>query len=537
MTTQADRFRSLERDTFDAVVVGAGMGGLTAAALLARHGAAVLVVDPHYVAGGNGTVFRRRGYEFDVGLHYIGDCGSNGLIPRILRAAGVTNVRFREMDPDGFDTFRFPDLEFRVPRGLDVFRQRLVDRFPTEARGIDRYLRLLRETWALTQIAGPVAALTTLPQARLALRWATATLSEFLDTCTHDERLRAILAGQNLTYGQPPSRVALPAHAIVAMHYFAGAYYPEGGGQVMADRLAAEIEARGGKILLLTRARRILIEHGRAAGIEIEGKHVGRRIVRAPVVISNADLKRTLFDLVGVEHLRAPTCARVAGYEMSPALGVVYLGVRRDLRAEGIANSNYTVFSTYDLERQYAAARAGRFDPEPACYISLTSVKDPENPRIAPPGIANIQLMAVVPSAPEAWGTTAADVTDGRYRRSEGYQWAKRQLTDRLLDQAERVLPGLRRDIVYQEVATPMTHTRFTGSSGGTSYGLALTPAQFLHRRPGPTTEIRGLYLCGASLRTGHGIAGAMMSGLFAAAQVVGLRLLPGTLGPANAVG
>jgi phytoene dehydrogenase-like protein len=81
-----------------------------------------------------------------------------------------------------------------------------------------------------------------------------------------------------------------------------------------------------------------------------------------------------------------------------------------------------------------------------------------------------------------------------------------------------------------------MTHTRFTGSSGGTSYGIALTPAQFLRRRPGARTEIRGLYLCGASMRTGHGIAGAMMSGLFAAAQVVGRSLLPRTLGPANAL-
>lgn len=531
-----DRFRTLPRDSYDAVIVGAGIGGLSAAALLAAQGATVLVVDPHYVAGGNATVFRRRGYEFDVGLHYVGDCGPNGLIPRILRAAGIADVRFREMDPDGFDIFRFPDFEFRVPRGLDLFRRRLVERFPAEVRGIDRYLRLLRETWSLTQMTGPLAVLGTLPRAGLALRWSGSTLAAFLDTCTHDARLRAVIAAQNLTYAQPPSRVALPLHAILAMHYFAGAYYPEGGAQVMADRLAEAIETGGGKILLRTRARRILVERGRAVGVEIDGKHVGRRSIRAPVVISNADLKRTLLDLIDAEHLRPRTRAAADAYEMSPALGIVYLGLHRDLRAEGITNANYTVLSSYDCERQYAEARGGRFDPEPGCYISLASMKDPENPRVAPPGVANVQLMAVVPSMPESWGTTAAEVADGRYRRSEGYQWAKRQLAERLLDQAERVLPALRRDIVYQEVATPMTHTRFTGSSGGTSYGIALTPAQFLRRRPGARTEIRGLYLCGASMRTGHGIAGAMMSGLFAAAQVVGKSLLPRTLGPANAL-
>jgi phytoene dehydrogenase-like protein len=82
----------------------------------------VLVLDRHYVAGGNTTVFHRPGYQFDVGLHYLGDCGPDGYIPRILRAAGVEDVVFRELDPDGFDTLVFPDFIFRVPKGIENFR-------------------------------------------------------------------------------------------------------------------------------------------------------------------------------------------------------------------------------------------------------------------------------------------------------------------------------------------------------------------------------------------------------------------------------
>jgi all-trans-retinol 13,14-reductase len=523
-----DRHRTLERDAFDAVVIGAGTGGLTGAALLARQGWSVLVLDQHYVAGGNATVFRRPGYEFDVGLHYLGDCGPGGGIPRILRGAGVTDVRFRELDPDGFDIYRFPDEEFRVPRGLEAFRRRLHDRFPSEARGIDRWCRLLDDVWSLSRITGPLAALSTLPRTWRSLAWARATVGQFLDTCTREARLRSILVGQHGDYGQPPSHAALFLHAGLAMHYLQGAWYPEGGGQVLSDRLADAIEHRGGKILLRARVERILVEAGRVTGVVFENRHTGRRIVRTPVAVSNADLKHTLLDLVGPAHLRPATVRRTERYEMSPGLATLYLGVRRDLRAEGIANANYWVFPDDDVERPYAETRAGRFTARPPTYLSLTSMKDPDNRRIAPAGVSNLQLMAIVPSTPEAWGTTSHDVASGAYRRSEGYQYRKQQLAERLLDQAERVLPGLRRDVVFREVSTPLSHSRFTRSSGGTSYGLALTPEQFLWNRPGSTTEVRGLYLCGASCRTAHGIMGVMMSGLFAAAAATGRRRLIG---------
>lgn len=134
LQSRPDRFRSLDRDHFDVVIVEAGTGGLTAGALWTRFGKSVLVLDRHYVAGGNATVFRRKGYEFDVGIHYIGDCGPDGVVPRILRAAGVEGVTFREMDPDGFDTFLFPDFTFRVSKGFEKFCKRLVELFPREAK-------------------------------------------------------------------------------------------------------------------------------------------------------------------------------------------------------------------------------------------------------------------------------------------------------------------------------------------------------------------------------------------------------------------
>ncbi len=532
-----DRYRKLEADRYDAIVVGAGTGGLVAAALLARHGRRVLVIDQHYVAGGNTTVFRRRGYEFDVGLHYIGDCGANGLVPRILRAAGAEPVVWEELDPDGFDTMLFPDLTFRYPRGLANLATRLHEAFPAERRGLERYLRLLRATHGLTQLARHASGAVDVARgADLLLRWAMRPFAEFLDTCTRDPRLRAVLTAHHGIYALPPSRTPTLLAVGVTAHYADGAYFPRGGGQVTSDRLVASIERHGGTVLLRAQVERIVVEKGHVTGVELRSKHLGHRRVRAPVVISNADLKQTLTRLVDAEHLTARTRSRTAEYEMSLGLGVVYLGLDRDLAAEGMARTNFFVNDTYDLEAAYAAWRRGEFRNDAGVYVTVASLKDPTNRRLAPPGHTNLQIMTTAPSSPEAWGVDPRDLDEHRYGERRVYQQRKRRFARDLVAQAERAIPGLARSIVFEEVATPLTHRRYTLATGGTSYGIALTPEQFGARRPAARTEIEGLYLCGASLRTAHGIPGAASSGVVAAAEVLGPWLYAEVFGPWNSL-
>ncbi len=532
-----DRFRELPSEKYDVIVVGAGIGGLTAAATLSKRGLSVLVLDMHYALGGCATVFHRRGkgqgYEFDVGLHYIGDCGPDGLIQRILRGAGIDDIDFREQEPDGFDTLCFPDFQFRIPRGVEEFRQKLLETFPNEQRGIERYFKLLAQVWSLMGVhAKPASAVYVLPKCLLALRYLNATVKQFLDTCTQDVRLRAVLTGQLGVYHQPPSRASLMGHAGVSMHFLQGSFYPAGGGQVLSDRLAQVIERSGNKILLRTKVKRILTKHGRVTGIECENKALGRRIVHAPVVISNADLKETLLQLVGEELLPQSTVRKTRNYEMSPAMGVVYLGVKRDFAAEGMPNTNLRLYPSYDYESAYQVVAQGKFPEPPHVFVGNATLKDPENPNTAPPGISNMQLMSVAPSNFSAWGVMEKEFRQGTYRRSQSYREAKDRFADVLIRETEKVLPGLAKDIVFKEVSTPLTVMRYTAASNGTSYGMSLVPQQFLHHRPGARTDIKGLFLCGASLRTGHGIFGAMTSGVEAAAMVVGRKLLGEVLLP-----
>jgi all-trans-retinol 13,14-reductase len=507
----------------DVVVVGAGLGGLCAAAHLAAAGREVVVVDRHSVPGGNGTVFTHDGYEFDVGLHYIGDCGPDGVIPSVLAPLGI-ELTYREMDPDGFDTFVFDDgTRFAVPKGVEAFRDRLHVTFPDEVAPIDRYLEVVTGIDGELSGGGP---------GPVVIEHLSSTLGELFDELGVSPRLRTVLSGQHGTYALPPSRVSLLLHAALIMHYLKGAYYPEGGGQVIADRLAAVVRDHGGTILLQTPVEEILVEHhaegSRVAGVRLHLPSSKRaagvpEVIAAPVVVSNADLRNTVLRLLPPGSLPEDVVDAVAGYEMSLPLFVLYLILDRDLAAE-LPNTNLWLLSD-DVEEEYARLWAGELGERPMTYITSASLKDPTNRRLCRPGQSNVQIMTLVPADHRWWGLHDGGPADGeRYRTNPEYRARKQQVRDVLIAQAERVLPGLEASIVHEECATPVTHERFVRSSGGTSYGIAATPEQFGLHRPGHTTALPGLFLVGASTITGHGIGGVLAGGARCARAVLGRR-------------
>ncbi len=503
----------------DVAVIGAGLGGLMAAARLARRGRRVAVLDAHYVAGGCATMFGRgtgdARYAFDIGLHYVGSCGPGGRIPQLLAEAGV-EVDWRPMDPDGYDELVFPDLRFRVPADLGLYRDRLVETFPAEKRGIDRYVRLLREVQVLARPDAPKGwrlAWEAATRARLAASHKDATLGAFLDTCTRDPRLRGVLVGQNGGYGVAPAKASLMLHAGYIGHYLGGAYYPRGGGQVIADRLAAVIEAAGGTIHLRHPVDAVTVEAGRATGVRWRGPHGEAGHLRAGLVVGNADLKRTLLELLPTDAVPAELRERARRWEMAAAVFLTCLAVRADLGALGMGATNYWQFDGYDFDRAYADASGTGAPTVYGAYITSATRKDPGTPGHAPPGVETVELMALASGAPQAWGVDPADVESPRYRAGAAYRAVKERVEADLVARLERLFPGSTRDIVHRESATPVTHSRFTLASAGTGYGLAATPGQFLGNRPGSRGPVAGLYLAGANLRAGHGIAGALASG------------------------
>ncbi len=513
------RYRPGRLDSpYDALVIGSGIGGLTTAALLAESGKKVAVLEQHYTAGGYTHSYDRGDYDWDVGVHYIGDMGRPTDARRLLDFLTEGAVDWAPMDIR-YDRYFVGDETFDAVAGKDAFRDNLVSRFPAEAEAIGRYLEMLGEVGramkflTLRKLLPPALARALWPLLRRRLpNYLYRTTGEVLGGLTRNQDLVAVLTGQWGDYGLPPGRSAFLMHALVARHYLHGGYYPIGGSWRIAESILPRIRRHGGEVFTYARVRQILVEAGRVAGVLMDD---GTRI-DCPQVISDAGALNTFQRLLGEPHAQR-TGFDPAAKSVAPSIGHLgmYIGLEQTAEQLGLPKTNYWVFPDNDSDRAVARFLADAEAPFPVVFISFPSAKDPDFQR-RHPGKATIEIVA---PAPYEWFEKWRGTTWGQ--RGDDYDAFKERLATRMLAVLYERLPQLRGRVDYYEVSTPLSTEWFCAYDRGELYGLDHTPDRFQADDLGPRTRLPGLWLTGQDTMS-CGVVGAMMGGVVTFASITG---------------
>ncbi len=507
--------RQTSADSYDAVIIGAGLGGLSCAAAFARQGFKVLVIEQHDKPGGFATAFPRPGgFLFDVSLHstYAGE--RNGVRNLIQGFPEITEVEFLP-HPSLYRAI-FPEHDFRVAqRNLEAHLETLSRYFPEEREGIrgvfDDMQGLSREVRQLAEARGNVDMSRFPTDYPRLFRYHAATWETMLGNHVKNPRLKAILSSQWGYYGLPPSRLSCFYYALPYLGYLTGGgFYPRGRSQDISNALARIIRSRGGTVLLNTSVDRILTENGAASGVATGD---GRKF-RARVVVSNANPFDTFRKMLDDRTVLAELEHRWQQYSLSLSCFQVFLGLKEDLVTKlGIPDAEIFVETSYDPEAAYRTALAGDVE-NGGVGISLY---DNIYRGYSPEGKNTINLLVL-----QGYGPWEKFETDYFAGRKTEYKKAKEQMADALIARAEKsLLPGLSRAIEVREVGTPLTNLRYTRNPRGAVYGWDQTVNNSGSTRVGHSTPVKNLYLAGAWSKPGHGYGAVIPSGLECFAEIV----------------
>lgn len=502
-------------ETYDAIVIGSGIGGLTTAALLAKaYGQKVLVLEQHWTLGGLTHEFERNTkdtrYSWDVGVHYIGFIKEGDLMTDVYDYISNGQLEWQKIK-DPFDTFCYPDFRFGVSSDLKQYKKDLCALFPEEKKAILRYFRHVKAAanWAAFWFLKE-----TLPRP---LSWLMALLKKskqaffmqttqaYLDENFNDSKLKALLSSQWGDYATIPSESTFWGHCMIVNHYSLGGFYPKGGAKTIAQQVVPTIETAGGKCLTNCTVNEILIENGQAVGCTYRVQEQGKwleKTVRARKIVSSIGAKNTFRKL-----LRKPIHPELDQVQSGHTAMTIYLGLKENPEQTlGVTGGNFWLFNHYnhnDFIKNENLAEA----PAQFCFLSFPSLKDPSRKSHTAEIVAFSQYKTF-----EQW-----QHTDWQ-NRGEAYEQYKEKVAQRYIQFVEERLPGFKDIVDYVEVSSPLSLQKFTQRPNGAMYGLDLSKKRFDLDCLNAQTSIPNLYLSGSDVMI-MGVSGAAFGGVIAAAK------------------
>ncbi|KAL2078667.1 hypothetical protein ACEWY4_026352 [Coilia grayii] len=517
----------------DAVVIGSGVGGLTVAALLAKVGKKVLVLEQHEQAGGYCHSYTEKGFQFDIGLNYVGQLHDNSLDRVAFDQITEGQLDFVNLG-EPFDTIYIgqgqTQRKYTIYTGKTEMEAHLKKQFPDDTEAIEKFFQVMKICARKTH---HLACLKLIPRwlALFLLKTGIADLlssvyhyssmshTAWLDQLTSNKDLHTIFS--YFFYGVPPKDSSLYVNALLMHHYKRGAYYPKGGASEIPYHISNTIRKYGGEVLVSAPVRRILLDKNGAACGVVVGNSDSEVEVKAPIVISNCGLFNTFKNLlppqISMKHDIQERLHRV-----KPGKGsfMVFCGFDATAEQLDIGPTNIRLYKDNDMnkmmDRYFNMYKEEAPDNVPMMLVTFPTAKDP-TAKLRCPGKSCMTLVTMVNYE---WFEEWKDMPVTK--RGDQYLQYKTRFAKHMFDWACLHFPKLKEKLVFQEIYTPLSNSHFLGAYQGSMYlqhNLDLFDPVFMAKNR-CDTPVKNLYLTGQDVFS-CGISGALHGGLLCASSVL----------------
>ena len=499
----------VNKSTYETIIIGAGIGGLTTGNFLAKEGQQVLILEKHFQIGGYVTAYKRRGYPLDV-VHVISGLKSGAPLDNIFKHLRLyEKVQFIEIEKTFI--YKFPEYSISCYTEIEKYKDELKNYFPEEKQNIDNIMDEMTEVWKQTQssyynpsflnmITYPIR----FPKLVKYQNW---TFEKFLDKFTTNFTLKKVLSAGWGYNGLDMSRIsALSMVSMLMSYHTGGAWYPKGGYQNLSNAFAENFKKLGGSIKTNSEVKKIIFQDNKAVGVETKS---GEEFF-AKNIVSNSDTKKTFTLLIENDFVPNRLYQRVTEYSQSVSGVVVHLVVDMEI-PDDLCCGCIMYFPKFDTEEnQFALWERGKIELDPNSMgfgMAISTLKDKE---MVSDGKHVLDLIYM--PAPYDYFIK---------NREEDYVKLKEDVAKKIIKAAENVIPDLGKQVIVTDVSTPLTYERYTNATKGGWYDIDCSPKQALLGRIRNKTPIKGLYLTGAKTFPGSGMFAAINAGLFTADAIL----------------